>query len=45
MYCLLTVFHVAMYFSMHDVKHAVSPLDNEDPGFGTHLSKQCSLTF
>jgi hypothetical protein len=30
---------------MHCVKHVVSPLDNEDPGLGTHFSKQCSLTF
>jgi hypothetical protein len=30
---------------MHCVKHVVSPLDNEEPGLGTHFSKQCSLTF
>jgi len=30
---------------MHWVKHVVSPLDNEEPGLGTHFSKQCSLTF
>jgi hypothetical protein len=45
MYCLDTVFHAAIYFSMHCVKHVVSPLDNEEPGLGTHFSKQCSLTF
>lgn len=45
MYCLLTVFQAAIYFSIQFVKHAVSPLDNDDPGLGTHFSKQCSLTF
>jgi hypothetical protein len=30
---------------MQFVKHAVSPLDKEAPGLGTHFSKQCSLTF
>jgi hypothetical protein len=45
MYCLLTVFHAAMYFSMHCVKQVVSPLESEEPGLGTHFSKQCSLTF
>src|SRR6266487_2573942 len=44
-YCLLTVFHAAMYFSIHWVKQVVSLLDNEEPGLGTHFSKQCSLTF
>lgn len=45
MYCLLTVFQALMYFSMHWVKQVDSPLDREDPGLGTHFSKQCSLTF
>jgi hypothetical protein len=34
-----------MYFSIQAVKQVVSPLDKEEPGFGTHFSKQCSLTF
>lgn len=34
-YVLLTVFHVAMYFSMQAVKHCDSPDDNELLGFGT----------
>ena len=34
-----------MYFSIHWVKQVVSLLDNEEPGLGTHFSKQCSLTF
>ncbi len=34
-----------MYFSIHCVKHVSSPLDSDDPGFGTHFSKQCSLSF
>ena len=34
-----------MYFSIQAVKQVVSPLDNEEPGLGTHFSKQCSLTF
>jgi hypothetical protein len=45
MYCRLTVFHVAMYFSMHEVKQVVSPLESDEPGLGTHFSKQCWLTF
>jgi hypothetical protein len=44
-YCLLTVFHAAIYFSMHREMHVVSPLANEVPGLVTHLSKQCSFTF
>ena len=45
MYVVLTWFHADMYFSMHWVKHACSPLDREEPGFGTHFWKQCSLIF
>lgn len=45
MYCLLTVFHVSMYFSMHCVKQPSSFLESEEPGLGTHLSKQWLLTF
>lgn len=40
MYCLLTVFHAAIYFSMHVVKHFSSLDDNELPGVGMHFSKQ-----
>lgn len=45
MYVELTEFHADMYFSMHWVKQVDSPLENEGPGLGTHLSKQCSLIF
>ena len=45
MYVVLTWFHADMYFSMHWVKQACSPLDREEPGFGTHFWKQCSLIF
>lgn len=45
MYEVLTWFHADMYFSMHWVKQVCSPLDREEPGFGTHFWKQCSLIF
>ena len=32
-----------MYFSMHTVMHCDSVLDNEEPGFATHLLKQFLL--
>ena len=38
MYALLVVFHVDMYFSMHAVKQPSSPLDKDEPGFGTQCS-------
>lgn len=44
-YCLETVFHVAMYFSMHCVKHVSSFFESELPGDGMHLSKQCMFSF
>lgn len=45
MYCLLTVFHAAMYFSIQLVKQLSSPFERFPPGFGTQRSKQCSLIF
>lgn len=45
MYVELTWFHADMYFSMHWVKQVLSPLDKEDPGLGTHFSKQWPLIF
>jgi len=45
MYCLLTVFHAAIYFSMQLVMQDSSVFDRLDPGFGTQRSKQCSLIF
>lgn len=45
MYCLLTTFHVDMYFSIQAVKHPSSLFDNDVPGIGMHFSKQCSFTF
>ena len=45
MYCLLTTFQVAIYFSMHAVKQPSSLFDNDVPGEGMHFSKQCSFTF
>lgn len=45
MYVELTRFHAAMYFSMHAVTHVDSELESEDPGFGTHFSKQVDLRF
>lgn len=45
MYEVLTWFQADMYFSMHWVKQVCSPLDSEEPGFGTHFWKQCSLIF
>lgn len=44
-YCLLTVFHAAMYFSMHVVKHFSSLDDSEEPGMGMHFSKQWLFIF
>jgi hypothetical protein len=44
-YCLLTVFHALMYFSMQLLKQPSSPLDRLVPGLGTQRSKQCSLSF
>lgn len=44
-YCLDTVFHELMYFSMHAVKQPSSPLEREVPGLGTQRSKQCSFSF
>lgn len=44
-YCLLTVFHATIYFSMHVVKHFSSLDDNEEPGVGMHLSKQWLFIF
>lgn len=45
MYVELTRFHAAMYFSMHAVTHDVSELDRDEPGVGTHFSKQLDLRF
>ena len=45
MYFLLTVFHAAIYFSIHVVKHFSSLDDNELPGDGMHLSKQWLFIF
>lgn len=45
MYCRLTTFQVAIYFSIHAVKQPSSFLDNDVPGEGMHFSKQCSFTF
>lgn len=39
-YCLLTVFQVAMYFSMHCVKQLSSFFDRLLPGDGMHFWKQ-----
>ena len=44
-YCLLVVFHAAMYFSMQFVKAVCSEDEMEEPGLGIARSKQCSLTF
>ena len=33
-----------MYFSMHELRHVCSLFDSEEPGEGTHLSKQFSFT-
>ena len=44
-YCLLTVFHAAMYFSIHVVKHFPSRDDSEEPGVGMHFSKQWLFIF
>ena len=44
-YCLDTVFHAAIYFSMHMVKQPSSLRLSDRPGVGTHFSKQCSLSF
>jgi len=44
-YCLLVVFHAAMYFSMQFVKVVCSEEEMEEPGLGIARSKQCSLTF
>ena len=44
-YCLLVVFHAAMYFSMQFVKAVCSEDEMEEPGLGMARSKQCSLTF
>ena len=44
-YCLLVVFHAAMYFSMQFVKVVCSEDEMEEPGLGMARSKQCSLTF
>jgi hypothetical protein len=44
-YCLLVVFHAAMYFSMQFVKVVCSEEEMEEPGLGMARSKQCSLTF
>lgn len=44
-YCLLTMFHAAMYFSIHALIQPCSFVDNDDPGEGMHFSKQFSLTF
>lgn len=43
-YCLLVVFHAAMYFSMQFVKAVCSEDEMEEPGLGMARSKQCSLT-
>lgn len=45
MYVELTRFHAAMYFSMQPVTHVSSELESEDPGLGTHFSKQVDLRF
>ena len=45
MYCRLTVFHVAIYFSIHAFRQLSSFDDSELPGEGMHLSKQCELSF
>lgn len=44
-YCLLTVFHAAIYFSIHVVKHFSSLDDSEVPGVGMHFSKQWLFIF
>jgi hypothetical protein len=44
-YCLLVVFHAAMYFSMQLVKLVCSADEMDEPGLGIARSKQCSLTF
>jgi hypothetical protein len=44
-YCLLVVFHAAMYFSMQFVKLVCSAEEMDEPGLGIARSKQCSLTF
>lgn len=45
MQMVLTWFQAARYLSMQAVTHFCSPPDNEEPGFGTQCSKQCSLIF
>lgn len=45
MYAELTWFQADMYFSMQFVKQVCSPLDREEPGLGTHFSKQFSFIF
>lgn len=44
-YCLETVFHISIYFSVHCVKHVSSLLLRPVPGEGMHFSKQCMLSF
>lgn len=44
-YARLTVFQLAIYFSMHCEKQVCSLELNEEPGSGTHRSKQWSLIF
>jgi hypothetical protein len=44
-YCLLVVFHAAMYFSMQLLKLVDSADEMDEPGLGIARSKQCSLTF
>lgn len=41
----MTWFQAAMYFSMHLLKQACSPLDREGPGLGTHFVKHSSFKF
>jgi hypothetical protein len=39
------MFQAAIYFSMQLVMQVVSLLEREDPGLGTHFSKQFSWSF
>jgi hypothetical protein len=42
-YCLLTVFHALMYFSMHALMQLSSPLERDAAGLGMQRSKQYDL--
>lgn len=44
-YVLLTVFHMAIYFSIHDDRQLSSRFEREVPGEGMHFSKQWPLSF